>query len=434
MTRKALDSLLDLPVYEAAGSIVDANAAVIRADLQTARIGDICTVRSPDMAVEIEAEVVGFQNRKAVLIPLGSLQHLPLSSEVISRGGERQIALSNGLLGRVVDAAARPIDGKGPVAGAAVSVPLHQDPPAAMRRPPVRMMFRTGLRVIDGLLTCGRGQRMGIFGEAGGGKSTLLAELANGCEADVCVIAMIGERGREVREFVEDTLGPDGLAKSVLVVSTSDRPAIERAEAAFAATRVAEYFRDQGKSVLLLVDSLTRYARAQRDLALAAGEMPARRGFPVSVFSRLPALLERAGNSETGSITAFYTVLVEGDGDNDPLAEEVRSIVDGHIHLSQSLAAERHYPAIDPLTSKSRLMDKVATEPHCAAARQVTRHIAKYKDISFLVQVGEYAEGSDPDADAALRLRPAINAFLRQDVHETADLRAVLNGLEALVQ
>ncbi|MEM7641693.1 MAG: FliI/YscN family ATPase, partial [Pseudomonadota bacterium] len=285
----------------------------------------------------------------------------------------------------------------------------------------------------DGLLTCGLGQRVGIFGEPGGGKSTLLASLVKGCEADVCVVALIGERGREVREFVEDTLGPDALARSVLVVATSDRPAVERASAAFTATAVAEHFRDQGKNVLLVLDSITRFARALRDIGLSAGELPTRRGFPSSVFAQLPGLLERAGTAATGSITAFYTVLVEGDGAGDPVAEEVRGILDGHIVLSADLAAKAHYPAIDIARSKSRLMAAVAEDGHRKIAARFLALAAKFREVEFLVQVDEYATGSDALADAAIERAAAMDRFLKQGADERVGFDATKAALAEAV-
>ncbi|MEM7490563.1 MAG: FliI/YscN family ATPase, partial [Pseudomonadota bacterium] len=312
--------------------------------------------------------------------------------------------------------------------------PLDAAPPDAMRRQPIDQAFPTGIRAIDGLLTCGAGQRVGVFGEPGGGKSTLLAALVRGSEAPVSVVGLVGERGREVREFVEDTLGPEGLARSVVVVATSDQPAVERASAALAATSIAEHFRDAGQDVLLVIDSVTRFARARRDLALAAGALPARRGYPPSALAELPSLLERAGCGETGSITAIYTVLVEGDGAGDPVAEDIRGILDGHIVLSADLAAKGHYPAIDVTRSRSRVMSRVTDAAHRAAATDLLSMVAKLDEIELLVQVGEYAEGSDPLADRALALRDGIQTFLRQGMHEVSILAETRETLAGLVR
>jgi type III secretion protein N (ATPase) len=301
-----------------------------------------------------------------------------------------------------------------------------------MTRRLIKTPVSLGLRALDGLLTCGEGQRMGIFAAAGGGKSTLLSCLVRGADVDVTVLAMIGERGREVREFIEQDLGMEGLKKAVLVVSTSDRPSMERLKAAYVATAIAEYFRDQGKRVLLLMDSVTRFGRALREIGLAAGEPPTRRGFPPSVFSSLPQLMERAGNSDKGSITALYTVLVEGDDMTEPIADETRSILDGHIVLSRKLAAAGHYPAIDVLASVSRVMDAIVDGEHRDAARYLRKILAKYAEVELLVQIGEYKAGSDAEADEALAKLGAVNNFLKQELDEISafdDTLAALKGL-----
>ena len=291
-----------------------------------------------------------------------------------------------------------------------------------------------GVRAIDGLLTCGEGQRLGIFAGAGGGKSTLLAKLIRSADVDVIVLALIGERGREVREFIESDLGEEGLKRSVLVVATSDRPAMERAKAAFVATSIAEYFRDQGKSVLLLMDSVTRFARAQREIGLASGEPPTRRGYPPSVFAELPKLMERSGQSDKGSITALYTVLVEGDDMTEPVADETRSILDGHIILSRKLAAANHYPAIDILRSTSRVMNNIVTDEQKTAAGALRELMAKYEEVELLLKIGEYQPGSDPLADKAIAQQDTINAFLRQGSEEPSDLTDTISQMTRLMQ
>ncbi|MFQ6547738.1 FliI/YscN family ATPase [Aestuariibius sp. 2305UL40-4] len=398
------------------GRIVEIRGSTLKASIPSGRIGEICSLREPGADTGLLAEIVGLADETAILSPRGAVRGLSLRTEVIPTSSFAAIPLSDALLGRVVDGDGAPLDGGASLSGPMLSI--DNDAPDPLARAIIRKPFACGIRSIDGLLTCGEGQRIGIYGEAGDGKSTLMSAIVKGCVADVCVIGMIGERGREVREFVEDHLGAEAMAKSVVVAATSDRPAGERVAAAFAATRIAEHFRDQGKRVLLLMDSLTRFARAQREIGLAAGEMPTRRGFPISVFTMLPGLLERAGTGITGSITAFYTVLVEGDGTDDPIADETRGILDGHLVLSAKLASQNHYPAIDVLRSKSRVMNAVVDAAHRDAAGRVRDLIAAYADVELLVKVGEYQAGADPRADAALAAHEAIGAFLRQGTDE----------------
>ena len=298
-----------------------------------------------------------------------------------------------------------------------------------MKRQLITRPVSLGLRVLDGIITCGQGQRLGIFAAAGGGKSTLLSSIIKGTSADISVLALIGERGREVREFIERDLGPEGLARTVLVVSTSDRSSMERLKAAYTATAIAEYFRDQGRNVLLMMDSVTRFGRAQREIGLAAGEPPTRRGFPPSVFSTLPKLMERAGNSDKGSITALYTVLVEGDDMTEPIADETRSILDGHIILSRKLAAQNHYPAIDVLASVSRVMNSIVTKEHKNAAQRLRQILAKYHEMELLIQLGEYHKGADPEADFAIAHIDKVNAFLKQGLGEMSTFEQSLDAL-----
>jgi type III secretion protein N (ATPase) len=311
--------------------------------------------------------------------------------------------------------------------------PVYQDAPDPLSRRIIDQPLALGLRALDGLLTCGEGQRLGIFAAAGGGKSTLLSMLVKGADVDVTVLALIGERGREVREFIEQGLGPEGVAKSVVVVATSDRPSMERAKAAYVATAIAEYFRDQGQRVLLLMDSVTRFARAQREIGLAAGEPPTRRGFPPSVFAMLPRLMERVGQSDKGFITALYTVLVEGDDMTEPVADETRSILDGHIILSRKLAAANHYPAIDVLASVSRVMDAVVTPEHRAVANRIRELMAKYEEVELLVKIGEYKKGSDALADQALSKIDGIRAFLRQGGQKKLSFADTVQAMQRLV-
>jgi type III secretion protein N (ATPase) len=382
-----------------------------------ARIGELCRLVNDDDGQTLHAEVVGLSEEDSLLMPLGSLQGISSRTRVETCGTTQSIPAGEAMIGRVLDASGNPIDDGAPLACAA-RVPLMAPPPHPLRRTPVQKCFETGVRVIDSLLTVGEGQRLGIFAAAGGGKSTLLGMLARRSAAQVNVIALIGERGREIQEFIADSLQGD-LSRSVLVVSTSDTPALSRARAVYTATAIAEYFRDQGQRVLLLVDSVTRYARALRDVGLTAGEPPTRRGFPPSVFSTLPQALERAGNSSKGSITAFYTVLVEDEDSADPIGEEVRSILDGHLVLSRKLAASNHYPAIDVLHSVSRVMDRIVPEQHRHAAASARRLLAKHRDLEVLLQMGEYQPGADALADAAIACNGRLTDHLRQSVEES---------------
>jgi type III secretion protein N (ATPase) len=333
----------------------------------------------------------------------------------------------------VIDSMGNPLDGRGPLDGAGRR-PIYADPPSPMTRPLLVNRLDTGVRVVDALMTLGEGQRMGVFAPAGVGKSTLMGMFARGTRCDLNVIALIGERGREVREFVEQILGEDGMARSIVVCATSDRSSIERVKAAYAATAIAEYFRDAGKRVLLMMDSLTRFARAQREIGLAAGEPPARRGFPPSIFAELPRLLERAGLSERGSITALYTVLAEDESAGDPIAEEVRGILDGHMILSREIAARNQYPAIDVLGSLSRVMPQVTDASHLKSAARVRRLMAKYREIEPLLQLGEYREGNDPVADDAVRANDEIREFLSQPVDQVCAREDTLAQLHVLGQ
>ena len=418
------------PLFEQRGKLVGALGTTLKVRGVRARIGDLVEVLGDDGDAPLFAEVVGFEGEAMLLTPLGELRGLSAGAEVILREMADRVPVNDSLLGRVLDASGRPVDGGGPVQ-LTPDRPLVAPSPAPMERRPIDRPMESGIRAIDGLLTLGEGQRIGIFAAAGGGKSTLLAMLARRARADVIVIGMIGERGREVREFIEDTLGEEGLTRSVVVVATSDRPAMERVRAARAATAIAEGFRAQGKHVLLLMDSVTRYARALREIGLAAGEPPVRRGLPPSVFAELPRLFERAGTDANGAITALYTVLTEGE-EEDPVAEEVRSLLDGHIHLSRRLGARGHFPAIDISTSQSRLFRRLASSGQVAAAEAVRAMIAKLDDIELLLQMGEYAPGQDPLADAALSQRDAIEAFLRQRADETSDAATSLARMRAI--
>jgi type III secretion protein N (ATPase) len=415
------------------GRVQQIVGTIIKAYAPGAKIGELCALRNPWEEQQTLTEVIGFAGNLALLTPLGELTGASSASEVIPLGEVHRVPVGPGLLGRVLDGLGRPLDGKGELEIAA-HYPVYAEPPNAMSRSLITRPISLGLRAVDGLLTCGEGQRMGIFAAAGGGKSTLLSQIVRNTAADVVVLALIGERGREVREFLERDLGEEGVKRAVTVVSTSDRPALERLKAAYVATAVAEYFRDQGQKVLLLMDSVTRFARALREIGLAAGEPPTRRGFPPSVFATLPRLMERAGCSDKGSITALYTVLVEGDDMTEPVADETRSILDGHIVLSRKLGAANHYPAIDILASVSRLMTAIAGPDHQRSAARIRHLLAKYQEVELLVRIGEYKPGSDASTDEAIRKFDAINGFLKQGLREKSGFAETLQALQQLVR
>lgn len=408
-------SLRSATTVRSSGRVVRACGTMLEVTGLSARIGELC--RLQDERTELLAEVVGLREDRALLMPLGNLQGISTRTRVETCGTTQTVRISDAMIGRVLDASGAPLDSGGELT-ATSTMPLMSAPPHPLERAQVHKIFQTGVRAIDTMLSVGEGQRLGIFAAAGGGKSTLLGMLARRSAADVNVIALVGERGREIQEFISDSLQGD-VSKSILVVSTSDAPALSRARAVYTATAIAEYFRDRGRRVLLLVDSITRYARALREVGLTAGEPPTRRGFPPSVFSTLPQVLERAGNSANGSITAFYTVLVEDEESADPIGEEVRSILDGHLVLSRKLAAANHYPAIDILHSVSRVMDRIVSDEHRAAAASARRLLAKHRDLEVLLQMGEYQQGSDPLGDAAIACAPAINRHLCQAVDES---------------
>lgn len=417
------------------GRVVQVTGTIIKAMVPDVKIGEICALRNSWDDWELLAEVVGFSKQAALLTPLGDLLGVSSSTEVIPTGKVHSVGVSPDMLGMVLDGLGNPFD---PAERAAFQptayYPVYADPPAPMSRRIIDKPISLGIRALDGMLTCGEGQRMGIFAAAGVGKSTLLGQIIRNTEAEVIVLALVGERGREVREFVENDLGPEGLKKSVLVISTSNRPSMERLKAAYVATAIAEYFRDQGKRVLFMMDSVTRFARAQREIGLAAGEPPTRRGFPPSVFASLPRLMERAGQSDKGSITGLYTVLVEGDDMTEPVADETRSILDGHIILSRKLASANHYPAIDVLASISRVMNAITTPNHQKAAARVRELLAKYQEVELLVRIGEYKKGADRVTDEALEKNERINQFLKQSLGEKAPYEQTVQQLEALAR
>jgi len=416
-----LDIVLRTDPLPLCGRVVRTVGLVVESNGPRASVGELCLLQR-DGLPPLPMEVVGFRDGALLTVPLGGTAGIRPGDRLVARGTVASASVGDGLLGRVIDGLGMPLDGQGSL-GPTVEYPLQPPTINPLAREPIAAPLGTGVRAIDALLTCGKGQRIGVFGGSGVGKSTLLGMMAKGTEADVAVIALVGERGREVRSFLEHDLGPEGLKRSVVVVSTSDSPPLVRLRAAFVATSIAEYFRDQGKHVLLMMDSVTRFAMAQREVGLAAGEPPTAKGYPPSVFAMLPSLLERAGNLRTGGgITGFYTVLVEGDDHSEPVADGVRAILDGHIVLSRELGDRNHYPAIDILPSVSRTMPDVTRVEHRVKAGQVRDWMSAIKETEDLVSVGAYLAGSNPRVDEALAKRDRIEAFLKQP----ADLRVGL--------
>ena len=394
-------------------------------------IGDFCEVRTSS-GRSIRSQVIGFRNEQVLSLPLEEMDGLQLGDRVIARKNEALLRVGPQLLGRVLDGFGKPIDG-GPPIQASAAYPLYAAAPCPLEREHITEQLVTGIRAIDGLLPCGKGQRVGIFGGSGVGKSTLLGAMSRHNDADVSVIALVGERNREVRAFLENELGPQGRSRSVVVVAPSDRPAPLRIRACFVALAVAEYFRDQGKNVLMVLDSVTRLAMAQREIGLAAGEPPSQKGYTPSVFALLPKIFERAGHFKKGSITGFFTVLVEGDDFNEPICDAVRGILDGHFILSRELGAAGHYPALDIRHSLSRLTSRVAPPQQVSSIQKIREALALYHDSQDLIQLGAYAAGSNPKLDACIRIRPEILNFLKQDAHAFSNLGETLERLEKLV-
>jgi len=380
-------------------------------------VGELCQILLPQSSRLVWAEVVGLKGKIVQIMPYDEMEGIEVGAQVIAMGEQLSVPVSDKLLGRVLDSMGKPIDGRGDI-GSPLWYPILQDPPDVLRRRRIREKIATGIRSIDALVTVGKGQRMGIFSGSGIGKSTVLGMIARNTSADVSVIALIGERGREVREFIENDLGTEGLAKSVVVVASSNKPPLARIRGAYVATAIAEYFRDQGKDVMLLFDSVTRFARAQREIGLAVGEPPANRGYTPSVFSLLPKLLERAGTSPRGTVTGFYSVLVEGDDLDEPISDAVRGILDGHIVLTRNLAQRNHYPAVDVLGSVSRLATQVTGPSIKRAAGKLRRLLAAYREAEDLINVGAYVEGSSAEIDEAIARMPEINEFLIQGIEE----------------
>jgi len=417
---------------EARGRLTEATGIVLRAKAPGIRVGELVEIQREGRTI-LDAEVVGFRGDEAVLMPLGDLSETGPDCQVVPTGRPLSLRCSEGLLGRVLDGLGRPADGK-PLPDDAEQWPVHRRAPDPLTRKRIRTNLGLGVRVLDGLCTVGEGQRVGLFAGAGVGKSTLLGQIARQANVDVCVVCLVGERGREVREFLEESLGPEGLARSVAVVATSDAPSLVRLKSAFVATAVAEWFRDRGQRVLLLMDSLTRFARAQREVGLAAGEPPARQGYPPSVFALLPRLLERAGNSAVGSITALYTVLVAGGDLEEPISDEVRGILDGHIVLNRDLAEENHYPAVDVLASLSRVMPQVTTADHRRHAATLRKLLAHYQDKRDLISLGAYQTGTDLWVDRYVERQNEILAYLQQRPEDATPTPEAIDALARLVK
>lgn len=442
MTREKLLDKFDFSPYKKilndinpvvkVGKVVEIIGLIIEADGPESSIGDLCHIVSDDIE-PISCEVVGFRENRILLMPLGSIEGLKAGAKVVNSGSDMKVKVSDSLLGRVLDGLGNPIDGLGEIAADkyySTSAKLINP----LKRKPIDEPLSLGIRAIDGLITVGKGQRMGIFAGSGVGKSTTLAMMAKNTSADINVIALIGERGREVREFIEHTLGVDGMKRSVVVVATSEQPSLVKIKAAFVACAIAEYFRDKGKDVLFMLDSVTRIALAQREVGLAVGEPPATRGYTPSVFALMPKFLERAGCNEYGTITGLYTVLVEGDDFNEPVSDTARSILDGHIMLSRSLAHKNHYPAIDVLQSISRVMNNIVDKEHKDAAGKIRSLLASYAKNEDLINIGAYQRGADPLVDKAISLMDKIDRYLIQSGEDKTDYQTSVSEIIRLAQ
>lgn len=421
------------PFHRVIGRLTDVGPGGLRTTLGQVAVGEVCRLRDPRSGQENLSIVVALKDGQALLAPVGPTDGLSVQTEVIPTFGPLSFACGPDLIGAVLDGLGNPLDGTGPLAiSGMLERTITPRVPNPVTRPLIDHSAPTGIRAIDGLLTLGVGQRIALLGPPGVGKSSLIGSLARNIRADLCVLALIGERGRELREFLDRELPPEFRSRCIVVASTSDRPAMERVIGAHVATSIAEYFRDRGHHVALMFDSMTRFARALREVGLAAGEQPVRRGFTPSVYAELPRLIERSGRDPNGAITAFYSVLIENEGMNDPIAEEVVSLTDGHLVLSSKLAQAGHYPAIDVLRSTSRVMNALIDDKHRRAAQKIRRMMARYEEIELLVQVGEYQTGRDAEGDEALAKHSAIRAFLAQNRHENPDFDSIIAECEKL--
>ncbi|MBM3813879.1 MAG: FliI/YscN family ATPase [Acidimicrobiia bacterium] len=427
-----LDAARTMETSRWVGRVTQMVGLLVESEGPNAAVGDFCEIASAD-GRRIRAQVIGFREGRVLSMPLEEVSGLQPGATIVARPEDSRVSVGPHLLGRVLDGFGQPLDGA-PLAHAGKACDLFKVPPGPLDREPIREPLVTGIRAIDSLLTCGKGQRLGIFGGSGVGKSTLLGSMARNHSADVGVIALIGERNREVKEFLEHELAEAGLKRSVVIVATSDRPAPLRLRACFVAITVAEYFRDQGADVMLVMDSVTRLAMAQREIGLAAGEPPSQKGYTPSVFNLLPRIFERAGNFHRGSITGLFTVLVEGDDFNEPIADAVRGILDGHIILSRELSSSGHYPAIDILQSISRLASRIATPDQKAASQAIRQALASYERSSDLINLGAYASGSNAQLDHAIHLRPRLMDFLRQEPDESSPLEQTISRMKELTK
>ena len=428
---KKYEKCIEEPLFKKRGKVVNVIGLTIESAGPDAKLGDICKIfQTGGQGASIIAEVVGFKGGMTQLMPYEATDGIGSGSIVENTNVPLTVEITDEILGKTLDGLGRPVDGS--TLEGSVRYPVEAAPPDPLKREIIDEVLPLGVRAVDGLLTVGKGQRIGIFAGSGVGKSTLMGMFARNTAAQVNVIALIGERGREVREFIERDLGPEGMARSVVVVSTSDKPALERNKAAKTATAIAEYFRDQGKDVLLMMDSLTRFSMAQREIGLASGEPPVSRGYPPSVYAEMPKLLERAGRAGKGSITGLYTVLVDGDDFNEPITDTARSILDGHIMLNRKLAHKNHYPAVDVLQSISRCMSSIATREHKAIAGKLKNVLATYQEAEDLINIGAYKAGSNPDIDYAISKIGQVNEFLMQDVDVKAGFEETVEEMQAM--
>ncbi len=430
---KAIKKVEECNSIKASGKVVRVVGLTIESEGPLVHLGEHCYIKLLNSSNKIDAEVVGFHNDKVLLMPLGDMKGIGHGCEVIPSGRTLSVPVGESLLGRVVDGLGNPIDKKDPIEMEKY-VTIDNEAPDPLERKNIREVLNVGVKAIDSCLTIGQGQRVGIFAGSGVGKSTLLGMISRNSSAQVNVIGLIGERGREVKEFLENDLGEEGMKNTVVIVATSDKPALVRLKGAAVATAIAEYFRDKGYSVMLMMDSLTRYAMAQREVGLAVGEPPATRGYTPSVFAELPKLLERTGNSDKGSITGLYTVLVDGDDMNDPIADTVRGILDGHIVLSRSIAARNHYPAIDVLQSISRVMNNIVNEEHSYLNRKLREVLAIYKEAEDLINIGAYKEGSNKKIDYAIEKIEEVETLLKQGIHEPSNLESTFGLMKSIFE
>lgn len=424
---KYISTIEKTDILQVVGKVSQIVGLVVEAQVQGVSIGELCKIMLDDVKF-ILAEVVGFKEGKVLLMPLGPVSGIRPGSKIYATGHPIQVKVGPGLLGRVLDGLGNPMDRKGDLEYVDI-YPVDQNPPDPVQRPRIDEVLKVGVKAIDGILTLGKGQRVGIFAGSGVGKSTLMGMLARNCEADVNVISLIGERGREVKDFIEESLGEEGLKKSVVICATSDNPPVIRLKGAMVGTAIAEYFRDQGNKVLFMMDSVTRFSMAQREIGLATGEPPTTKGYTPSVFAMLPRLMERAGTSEKGSITAIYTVLVDGGDMDEPIADAARGILDGHMILSRDLAAKNHYPCIDVSNSVSRLFSTICSSEHKKAAGKLREVLARYAEAEDLINIGAYVKGSNPKIDYAIGKIDAVNNFLRQSTDENIPFEESLKTL-----